>query len=349
MLTHVRTLSAGEEDSGDVLSFFGTVGMHLSEPVRGYSQKDAAVQLRQITHDYPTLRQGMREIKRVILSVVPYALRVAEVVYEPREVRSLATNELLGADARPTTTHEYVFLVRVLQAKMQPDAGQIKSPTVHLKWMGQEVYKCNIKKRMDTNPFMISAPRGAVTAHLQLQIVLQGNVGGTVKEVSKKSLGLQYLSNVPLYNIEHNLDSAGGTDALVHTGTLTMCSKMFRSGQIVSMCVTSISIRGLAKADDYGLADPFVIVFWNDVEVTQTSVQKNNLDPAWLDLSIELRLGSLSVHDCVLALEVWDQDFLGRGDFWGRVELRGSDLSTLFYQERKLRVTCVGSCHNDHQ
>ena len=155
-------------------------------------------------------------------------------------------------------------------------------------------------------------------------------MGGTVKEISKKSLGLQYLSNVPLYNVEHTVDSAGGTDALVHAGSLTMCSKMFASGQIVSMCVTSISIRGLAKADDYGLADPFVIVFWNDVELAQTSVQKNNLDPAWLDLSIELRLGSLDVHDCVLALDVWDQDFLGRGDFLGRIELSGSDLSTLF-------------------
>ena len=93
---------------------------------------------------------------------------------------------------------------------------------------------------------------------------------------------------------------------------------MFYSSQAVSIRLSTISIRGLAKADDYGLADPFVILFWNGEELTQTSVQKNNLDPTWTDLGIELRLDGKSPEECHLAMDVWDQDFLGRGDFLGR-------------------------------
>jgi Ca2+-dependent lipid-binding protein len=321
--------SAGGEDTGEVLSFFGSIGMYLSEPVRGYSQMDATAQLKQIAQDFPTLRQGMREIKRVVLSVVPNAMRVAEIEYEPRELRSMNVDELLGADTVVTTKDEYVVMIRIIGAKMHKDASAIKNPSILLKWMGAEVYKCAIKRKMDGKPMMFSVPRGVPTNNLQCQIILQGTVGGTVKELSKKTLGLQYLSNVPLTTVEHTLDSSS-TDGVVHVAKLSLSSKMFYSSQVVSVVISSISIRGLAKADDYGLADPFVVFFWNGEELTQTSVQKNNLDPTWLDLSIDLRLDGRDIDECHLAMNVWDQDFLGRGDFLGRAELVGKDLNTLF-------------------
>jgi len=320
--------AADSEDTGDVLSFFGTVGMYLSDPIRGYSAEDAKVQLQQIAYDYPNLKQGMREIKRVILGIVPYAKRVAEVCYEPREVRSLAINELVGDDSAAMTTQDYVILVKVCHAMNR--SRNYSNPIIVMTWMGSQVYKCNIRSngKMNTKPFVLSVPKGIIKSKLQLQILLQGSLNGATKDISKKTLGLQYLSNVPLFNVDHILDSP--SDPLVHVADVQIVSKMYNSSQIVTMNISAICLRGLAKADEFGLADPFISIKWNGVEVYKTTVMKNNLDPVWTGLGINLNLGALAPTACELVLDVWDQDMMGRGDFLGRIFLTGDNLVSLF-------------------
>jgi Ca2+-dependent lipid-binding protein len=319
--------SADAEDTGDVLSFFGAVGMHLSEAVRGYSAQDAMEALNKIALEYSTVRQGMREIKRVVLGVLPYATRVSEVCYEPRETHFLATNDLGELDdIKSKTSTDFVLLVRVLKSKCT--AANVTSPVLIMNWMGQQIYKCNIKRRMDTKPMKLRIHRGTFNSKVQLQLTLQGNIDGTRKDVSKKTLTMQYLSNVPTYPIEHVLDSL--QDANVHVGGTQIVTKIFASNQIVEMCILSITIRGLAKADEFGLSDPFVIVKWNGDEIGKTTVIQDNLDPVWKDLKFELRIGSINPFDCSLFLEVWDQDLIGRGDFLGCVILEGEDLVSLF-------------------
>ena len=325
--------SADGEDVGDVLSFFGTVGMYLSDPVRGYSAQDARDALKKIAYDYPTMRQGMREIKRVVLGVVPYATRVAELCYEPREVRSMAVQDLFGDDSAQLAMQDYVILLKVVQAKLSKNASSIFSggtPQLHLHWNGQNVYKNNIVRsgKVNSKPVVLHIPRGSVTSKVSLQLVLQGQVQGATKDVAKKTLGLQYLSNTPLFSVEHILDAP--LYPYVHAASAQLITKMYAATQIVTMNIKTINIRGLAKADEFGLADPFVIVRWNGVEVTKTSVVRKNLDPSWDGLNIDLKTGSLVPEDCDLSLEVWDQDLMGRGDFLGRVALQGAELVSLF-------------------
>ena len=59
--------------------------------------EDVRTQLLEIAKTCSSFRQGMREIKKVLLGFLPFATRIAEVVFEPRESKSLERHEFFGA------------------------------------------------------------------------------------------------------------------------------------------------------------------------------------------------------------------------------------------------------------
>lgn len=88
------------------------------------------------------------------------------------------------------------------------------------------------------------------------------------------------------------------------------------------------SCRGLAKADTFGSADPFVKVRFNNKMVGKTEVVKNSLTPTWTDNNMfTIRIpASFDVSDCVLYLEVWDWDLAGTNSFLGSLTIKGNGL-----------------------
>jgi hypothetical protein len=101
---------------------------------------------------------------------------------------------------------------------------------------------------------------------------------------------------------------------------------------IVKMEVKVHSARNLAKADTFGLSDPFCIVKFNEREIGRTEVIDNDLNPEWnnerfyayFDKDVD------DMNECVLEVLCYDMDLMGRGDFLGGVALRGADLAHFF-------------------
>ncbi len=90
------------------------------------------------------------------------------------------------------------------------------------------------------------------------------------------------------------------------------------------------SCRGLAKADTFGTADPFVKLRFNNKMVGKTEVIKNSLTPTWTENNLfTIRIpSSLDLIDCVLYLEVWDWDLAGTNSFLGSVTINGNGLKS---------------------
>ena len=62
---------------------------------------------------------------------------------------------------------------------------------------------------------------------------------------------------------------------------------------------------GLASADTFGKADPYVIVYWNRKEVYRTSVISDTLDPVWDNEVFDVTYKGSLPSEATLDFEVW--------------------------------------------
>lgn len=93
-----------------------------------------------------------------------------------------------------------------------------------LQWQGKTIQKTALKNAPTFAPVMLSVPANVRVDSVFLQLVLQGTHEGTRKDVSRAKLGLQYFLNVPLWGVEHALDS--GLCPGLHAASLVMTSKV---------------------------------------------------------------------------------------------------------------------------
>lgn len=307
------------------LSFMGLIGSHLSKAFTGYMLQEAREELRRIAYEVPTFREGIREVKKVILNILPYCSRIAEVLYSPRELESLVHHEVLG-DIQALTNDEYMVVVQVLKAESL--VKNVRGLTVQFFWRGRPIYKSDIAS-IDSTPFSITIPKGIAIEHATIPMVLKGYVDGTEKEISRKSLSLHYLVNTPLYVIDHIF--ASPTMSEVYTAKLQIVSKMFSPEQEIALSINSISVKGLIKTDRGVLPDTYISVKWNGDEVAKTATVQAESDPKWPSLNINLQIDpKIGTEKSVLVLEAWDQDALGRGTLLGQLELTQSLLRNTF-------------------
>lgn len=309
------------ERVGDIMGFYGTIGSYFSPAIWGYILEDTIEKLKRSVYESLNYRQGLRAIKKVILSLLPFACKVTEMIYEPKELTSLRSHDILG-DIDATTEDSYLVLVHISNPVCL--SKTIKSPTLTCIWQGKTVSKFKVKKNTEISPFSIIIPEGVAIDRVYIQLVLRGTIDEVDKEICRKSISLYYIMNTPLYVMEHTLDSM--SLKTVHAAKVNIISKVFYPNQSVAYVIKSISIKGLAKTDLTSLTDSFVSIKWNDVEVAKTSVNQNSQDPVWSDINITLKLKSQNYKENTLVLEVWDQDILGRGEFLGRVEYSGEEL-----------------------
>jgi hypothetical protein len=91
------------------------------------------------------------------------------------------------------------------------------------------------------------------------------------------------------------------------------------------------SARGLAKADTFGSADPFVKIRWNNKYIGKTKTIKNTLNPIWDEEKHIISMPkSMKLEDCILYMEVWDWDRVGTDSFLGSLKISGEPLKDLF-------------------
>ncbi|CAM9421128.1 unnamed protein product, partial [Choristocarpus tenellus] len=86
--------------------------------------------------------------------------------------------------------------------------------------------------------------------------------------------------------------------------------------------VRIMEAHGLAKADRFSVSHPYVALYVNgDKQLGRTRAIDLTLDPVWKDPEerIVVPVGLDDTVDCLLTLELWDEDDLNQGDFLGQV------------------------------
>ncbi|CAM9146787.1 unnamed protein product [Chrysoparadoxa australica] len=110
------------------------------------------------------------------------------------------------------------------------------------------------------------------------------------------------------------------------------------------------SASGLMKADLFGKADPYTVVYWDGEEIGRTKVKKNTLDPRWIsarstkpkakkgkkvetaeddDKEPYFSIPPAKSRCPKLRLEVYDWEAMGSHDFLGGIELSIDDMVEL--------------------
>jgi Ca2+-dependent lipid-binding protein len=307
----------------NVISFFGTVASQLSTAIKGYCAQDAKAELLRIAHTSKNFRDGIREVKRCLLTYMPFATRIAEVMYLPRELVSFR------GDLVAQTLDEYVVHVRIIQVESLNK--NIPAATFECYWNGISIFRTRFKNDADCLPFSVHIAKGIPLNHVNLQCVIRGPNG---KDICRKTLGFHYFVNSPVYAVDHIFDSSSHHDFRdVHVAKVTMVSKMYRYDECVYFTITNIAGIELSSPDEHSLPDPVARIFWNGAELARTAPREKTKDPVWDDQQISVCLDSKISGTGNLSVELWDEDALGRSSFFGRVEVPEAKLNDMVFSQ----------------
>jgi Ca2+-dependent lipid-binding protein len=303
----------------NIISFFGTVAAQLSTAIKGYCAQDARAELARIAHTAKTFREGIREVKRCLLTYLPFATRVSEIIYLPKELTSFR------GDLVAQTLDDYIVHIRVIQ--LESLCKQLPATSLECYWNGVSVFKTKFKIDADCLPFSIRVSKGIPLSHVNLQCVVRGANG---KDLCRKTLGFHYFVNTPVYAIDHVFDNVSSNNFRdVHIAKVTLVSKMYRYDESVFFTITNIQGIELSKVNDRELPDPVARIYWNGTELARTPALEKTKNPVWEDQQIIVSLDSKISGTGVLAVELWDEDVLGRSTFFGRVEVAETKLNDM--------------------
>ena len=304
------------ESMEEIVDFFGKVGSYLSPAVRAYDIQATREELQRITAEAATSKEGFRGLKKALLTTLPYASRVAEVAFEALDAGVVAS----AKSKMPLVAKEdYLFLMQVIRAELRSPV--ITNATITFTWQARPVWKAKLKSSgdVDSTPFSIIIPKGTDVDIINLQVALVGTIDGLVRDIVKTSIKLRYMVNAPQYVVEHLLNHVGVKN--YHAASYQMISKMFNPKQTIAFCIDEIYVKDLMKGKDSAV-HTYVSVKWNDSEVLRTAKVKGAEDSNWKRLKLDLVLTSKDICDKdFLVLEVWDEDFFGRGVFHGMIDM----------------------------
>jgi hypothetical protein len=349
----------------DTTSFFLAVGNCLGQVVRRFREEDARARLQQIGRECKTYEEGIRQIKKVILEILPFAKRVLEIAYEP--VPAEITQRTQADATQPQellkqlinqTTESYMVVLQVPTAYSFPTTA---ATNVQLRciWQGNMLFGCKVTPDGETKlaPVTVHIPADVSLDIVKVQFVLVGTIANSEREIAHKEIDLVYLLNAPLYLIEHYMESAQNPTARV--ARFQLLSKVFAEKQVVGFVVTEILVKGVnnlfetyhankttqrqstkdlrksmlkqtSSARNFvapKLGDVFSVLRWNDEVVLKTPSFTPTGDLLWSNLSVYLKLESTALTKNQMQLEVWDQRRNGEpGTAYGRMDMDGTAL-----------------------
>lgn len=321
----------GSDQMDDVVSFFGAIGTYISKAIRGYKADDARKKLRQIVKDCHGYQDGIRDIKNLILETLPFAKRIVEVVYEPKELY-FPGNSGYDNDTIENTEENYLVLLYFVSAEIV--SKHVKGAALECYWQSKRLFRTKLQKDLKSTPLTFQIPQSVEVDKAALQLVLTGSVDNSDREICRKSIGLRYLINSPVYAIEHDLDSLVIPDTIA--ASVRLITKVFSFDQLVGFQLADISVKSIdslmtednssiskkaMKAKNY-----FVLVKWNDDLLLKSSLINNVNELRWKDLGTYLKLVNSNLEENNLVFEVWDQDIVGKGRSYGQLSLNGKEL-----------------------
>ena len=141
---------SGNRRTDGILSFYSHVRDVLSEVLFKYRLRDARRDLRQCAMvESNGYLHGLRQAKQTLLTLLPYAQRVVDVVYERKSILCEEKGLGQGRGGRgkktqavvqsPTTTEDYLIILRVIGFEVLHDEIEGKEPFVRCFYNNQQV------------------------------------------------------------------------------------------------------------------------------------------------------------------------------------------------------------------
>lgn len=327
--------SADGDRVDDVVNYVGCIASSIAPVIRQYFIQDSINEIKQITRTASNSKDGFKLLKKVLLANLPYALRVGEVLLEPVEdIKS----RLLRGKISVVTKDDYVIVFQFIRGEIF--SKLVSSVTLSALWQGKNVYKSKVKGEMDKTILSLRVNKGTEMDSITLCLVLNGVYNGANSDICQRNITFRYMVNTPLYIQEHYFDCANTKD--YHIASVQMISKVFNLNQPVALTLSSIDLSNLKRLDN-NKGETLVLVKWNGTELCKTAGLKSDegslgVNFSWKSLEINLNFSSVEIEQLnkdILVLEVWNQDFVGRGKFLGRYEITAKQILHIFSDKSK--------------
>ena len=216
-----------QEDDGnpnEVISFLYAVANHLSLPIKNFFLEDIKKKLSDIENSSKDFQSAFLRIKDVILSLLPYSRDVKYVSFNSVQSSSkLKENSI----ARTIRNNGLVYIIHFVEAKCL--INFIVSPTIKVQWNNttmliRECHSISISDETDPCICIIKIPTGMAFDDIQLQLSLIGTVDNKKRELSKRFIGLQQMSNDGAVLIDYNMECQYEALPYAHAGRLKFVS-----------------------------------------------------------------------------------------------------------------------------
>ena len=307
-----------EGNPNEAMSFLFAVANYLSTPMKNFFKADIRKLLLETGLRCRSFDEGFASFKNVILSILPYCLNVSYVAYD-----STITPE--KALSKPTTQVGMVYIMQLVQADCLID--YVTTPSVTIQWNNKTLIKSDCRTIGSEEEYpsicIIKIPEGTPHEDIIVRAIMYGNVDDKKHVLSKKSIGLQQMSNNGAFLTECDMECHHSPLPDARAGRLKFVSRLYTESDIIRIYFRQIfcdlEYFSHENRDHDKAIDPYCIVRWKNVEVGRTEVLRNNAKPSWdqLEFYIVPDEDDLSNMDSRLSLELWDTDAMGRGKCLG--------------------------------
>lgn len=330
----VDEISADDSDKSrldGVDGFFSTVLAMLSDTLHAFRLADLRAELKRIAVDANGYIDGIHEVKRVIMKLIPYSLRCVEVLYEPK---------LIGCrPPKKSTTNvledDFVYFVRITNAVMN-SVYNVKNPWIAFFFNDTMVFRTNFKQDSSKERvFKVLIPNTLANTKIRLIASLMGTIStqSSEQEIGNLKLDLFYITNAPLIATEHFFYSPQLDSNAV--AKMTLYSKLLKADSCVCLMLNSVACRNLAPvaledASTDGDLSFYMVLLKNGSEIGRfESDIAQGAFPEWKNLKVSLSVDGDEMEQ-LFVIEIWNVGMMQRSSCVGTVMFTILELNTLF-------------------
>ena len=306
----------------DLMNFFRTAGLHLTNVVGGFKAGDARTRLKLISTRASSFLEGFSEIKKLLMDFVPSAKRVVGIIAEPNE---------LSATDNESSNEIFIVIVHIIEAVAVSKVA--KAVYVECTYQEKVVFSSKIDGLSKQKPFKLFFPNSSIAHEDSLSICF---LDSSQKVIGKTSYGLNYFLNVAQVVVDVLVDNVQVAD--VRVGQMKIISKVLLPGQIVGLSLEEFNLvlyssNILQNGKNLNLAKDsvFVALNWNGEEIYKSAPLALSSDSMeWKNLSLYFKTYKSSFSDNDLEISLWTRAFNGKCDILGTLTISALQLRDHF-------------------
>lgn len=319
-----------QDDDGnpnEVISFLFEIASLLSIPVNKFFVADISKRLADLESQCSSFDAADASLKDILLSVLPYSKDAAFVSFSPTPSAAQLLQNNISVFKRSTRA-AMVYIMQVVEVKCL--INFVTKPSIKIQWKNSvlitsECHMIDPSEHNDPVVCVVKIPEGMLHDDIDLRIFLYGTVDDKKRELSKRSITLQQMSNDGALLMDYNMECQYAPLPYVHAARLKFVGRLYSESDVVRIVFRHICCADLVRAaTSSGLnseesVDPYCVLRWKGIEVGRTVVVRNNSSPEWeeLEFHIDPSYDDVQSEAKSFLLEVWDTDALDRASCLG--------------------------------